>query len=142
MEPVTALKTLHIAALTLLLLSILLLASGVIKVRLEGDATIQMRLLKRPLLFFWLLMAVCLAILPFSGWWLVHTVGLSLGQTWVLGSSVLYTVGLFSWVWLVTRLNRLRLGGTTGRRGFTLALAVVSGVCFVVIAGLMGFKPA
>ncbi|SHN06163.1 Uncharacterized membrane protein [Pseudomonas asturiensis] len=142
MEPVTALKTLHIAALTLLLLSILLLASGVIKVRLEGDATIQMRLLKRPLLFFWLLMAVCLAILPFSGWWLVHTVGLSLGQTWVLGSSVLYTVGLFSWVWLVTRLNRLRLGGTAGRRGFTLALAVVSGVCFVVIAGLMGFKPA
>lgn len=142
MEPVTAVKTLHIAALTLLLLSILLLASGVIKVRLEGDATIQTRLLKRPLLFFWLLMAVCLAILPFSGWWLVHTVGLSLGQTWVLGSSVLYTVGLFSWVWLVTRLNRLRLGGTTGRRGFTLALAVVSGVCFVVIAGLMGFKPA
>ncbi|MBC3957970.1 DUF2269 family protein [Pseudomonas triticifolii] len=142
MEPVTALKTLHIAAITLLLLSILLLASGVIKVRLEGDATIQTRLLKRPLLFFWLLMALCLAILPFSGWWLVHTVGLSLGQTWVLGSSVLYTVGLFSWVWLVARLNRLRLGSKTDRRSFTLALAVVSGVCFVVIAGLMGFKPA
>uniref|UniRef100_UPI000F024A84 DUF2269 family protein n=1 Tax=Pseudomonas viridiflava TaxID=33069 RepID=UPI000F024A84 len=101
MEPVTALKTLHIAAITLLLLSVLVLASGVIKVRLEGDATIQTRLLKRPLLFFWLLMAVCLAILPFSGWWLVHSIGLSLGQTWVLGSSVLYAVSLFSWVWLV-----------------------------------------
>ncbi|MCQ9395254.1 DUF2269 family protein [Pseudomonas viridiflava] len=142
MEPVTALKTLHIAAITLLLLSVLVLASGVIKVRLEGDATIQTRLLKRPLLFFWLLMAVCLAILPFSGWWLVHSIGLSLGQTWVLGSSVLYTVGLFSWVWLVARLNRLRLGARTDRRGFTLALAIVSVVCFVVIAGLTGFKPA
>ncbi|QXG47942.1 DUF2269 family protein [Pseudomonas viridiflava] len=142
MEPVTALKTLHIAAITLLLLSVLVLASGVIKVRLEGDATIQTRLLKRPLLFFWLLMAVCLAILPFSGWWLVNSIGLSLGQTWVLGSSVLYTVGLFSWAWLVARLNRLRLGARTDRRGFTLALAIISVVCFVVIAGLMGFKPA
>ncbi|WP_122762631.1 DUF2269 family protein, partial [Pseudomonas viridiflava] len=78
----------------------------------------------------------------FSGWWLVHSIGLSLGQTWVLGSSVLYAVGLFSWVWLVARLNRLRLGARTDRRGFTLALAIVSVVCFVVIAGLTGFKPA
>lgn len=57
MEPITALNTLHIAAITLLLISALVLASGVIKVRLEGDATIQNRLLMRPLVFFWVLMA-------------------------------------------------------------------------------------
>lgn len=142
MESLTALKTLHIVAMTLLLLSGLVLFSGVLKVRLEGDATIQNRLLKRPLLFFWIAMAVCLAILPFTGWWLVHLVGLSLGQTWVLGSSLLYTLGLVSWVWLVIRLSRLRLGSKGSRRGFTLALAIISAVCFVVIAGLMGFKPA
>jgi uncharacterized membrane protein len=142
MEPMIALKTLHITAITLLLLSVLVLASGVIKVRLEGDSTIQKRLLKRPLLFFWLIMALCLAILPFSGWWLVHQSGWSLGQTWVLGSSLLYTLGLFSWVWLVLRLNRLRLGGAPQRRSVTLALAIISVVCFVAIAGLMGFKPA
>ncbi|MCD5997021.1 DUF2269 family protein [Pseudomonas sp. CDFA 602] len=142
MESLTALKTLHIVAMTLLLFSGLVLVSGVVKVRLEGDATIQNRLLKRPLLFFWIAMAVCLAILPFTGWWLVHLVGLSLGQTWVLGSSLLYTLGLFSWVWLVVRLNRVRSGVAARSRGFTVALAVISGVCFVVIAGLMGFKPA
>ncbi|WP_439850164.1 DUF2269 family protein [Pseudomonas syringae] len=142
MQSITALNTLHIAAITLLLISVLVLASGVIKVRLEGDATIQNRLLKRPLVFFWVLMAVCLATLPFSGWWLVHLEGLSLGQAWVLGSSVLYTVGLCSWGWLVVRLNRLRLGVTRNKRGFTVALSVISVVCFVVMAGLMGFKPA
>ncbi|KPB72570.1 DUF2269 family protein [Pseudomonas cannabina] len=142
MESITALTTLHIAAITLLLISALVLASGVIKVRLEGDATIQHRLLKRPLVFFWALMVVCLATLPFSGWWLVHLKGLSLGQTWVLGSSVLYTVGLCSWVWLVVRLNRLRLGTVKSKRGFTLALSVISALCFVALAGLMGFKPA
>ncbi|SDW91250.1 Predicted integral membrane protein [Pseudomonas syringae] len=139
MESIT---TLHIAAITLLLISFLVLASGVIKVRLEGDATVQRRLLKRPLVFFWALMAMCLATLPFSGWWLVHLKGLSLGQTWVLASSVLYTVGLCSWVWLVVRLNRLRLGTVKSKRGFTLALSVISALCFVTMAGLMGFKPA
>ncbi|RRV04993.1 DUF2269 family protein [Pseudomonas sp. v388] len=142
MEYVTALNTLHIAAMVLLLLSGLSLAGGFIKVRLEGDTKVQNRLLYRPLLFAWVLMAVCLAILPFSGWWLVHLTGLSLGQTWVLGSSLIYTVAIFSWVWLVIRLNRLRIGATTGNARFTLALAVVSAVCFVAMAGLMGFKPA
>ncbi|KTB79996.1 DUF2269 family protein [Pseudomonas syringae] len=142
MEPITTLNTLHIVAIALLLISALVLASGVIKVRLEGDTTVQNRMLKRPLLFFWVLMAVCLATLPFSGWWLVHLKGLSLGQTWVLGSSVLYTLGLCSWVWLVARLNRLRLGAQGGKRGFTLALTVISLVCFVAMAGLTGFKPA
>ncbi|KPC25200.1 Uncharacterized protein ABJ99_2347 [Pseudomonas syringae pv. cilantro] len=142
MESITALTTLHIAAITLLLISALVLASGVVKVRLEGDTTIQNRLLKRPLVFFWALMAVCMATLPLSGWWLVHLKGLSLGQTWVLGSSVLYTLGLCSWVWLVLRLNRLRLGTVKSKRGFTLALSVISALCFVAMAGLMGFKPA
>ncbi len=78
MEPITTLNTLHIVAIALLLISALVLASGVVKVRLEGDTTVQNRLLKRPLLFFWVLMALCLATLPFSGWWLVHLKGLSL----------------------------------------------------------------
>ncbi|KEZ71755.1 membrane protein, partial [Pseudomonas syringae pv. syringae FF5] len=53
MEPITTLNTLHIVATALLLISALVLASGVVKVRLEGDTTVQNRLLKRPLLFFW-----------------------------------------------------------------------------------------
>ncbi|MBN6717139.1 DUF2269 family protein [Pseudomonas capsici] len=131
MEYITALKTLHIAAITLWLLSALGLALRVIKTRAHD------RLLQRPALFAWLLMAVCLAVLPFSGWWLVHLLGLSLGQTWVLASSVLYVLGLFSWVWLVSRLV-----GKAGRLRFTLVLAIISAACFMAIAGLMVFKPA
>ncbi|WP_395569615.1 DUF2269 family protein, partial [Pseudomonas syringae group genomosp. 7] len=72
----------------MLLITAICLASCVGKVRLEGDTTVQKRLLKRPLLCFWVLMAVCLATLPFSGCWLVQLKGLSLGQTWVLVSCV------------------------------------------------------
>lgn len=142
MEYVTALKTLHVAAIVLLLLSGLSLAAGFIKVRLEGDTKVQNRLLYRPLLFAWILMAVCLAALPFSGWWLVHLTGLSLGQTWILASSLIYTVAIISWVWLVARLNRLRLCDASANTRFTLALAIISAICFVAIAGLMGFRPA
>ena len=131
MEYITALKTLHTAAITLWLLGALGLAFRVIKTRAHD------RLLQRPTLFVWLLMAVCLAVLPFSGWWLVHLLGLSLGQTWVLASSVLYVLGLFSWVWLVSR-----LAGKAGSLRFTLALAVITSACLIAIAGLMVFKPA
>ena len=78
--------------------------------------------------------------MPFTGWWLVHLTGWPLGQTWILGSSILYTVAALAWFWLVARLNRLRLGGG-GSLNFTLVLAVVSLVGFVAIAGLMGAKP-
>ena len=141
MEYITTLKTLHIVAITLLLLGGLGLATGFIKVRLEGDQGVQARMLQRPLSFVWLQMALCLAILPFSGWWLVHLQALSLGQLWILASSVIYTVAIFSWAWLVVRLDRLRRGKTGGGR-FTSALALVSALGFVAIAGLLLFRPA
>lgn len=141
MEYITALKTLHIVAIALLLLGGFGLATGFIKVRLEGDAGVQARMLQRPLSFVWMQMALCLAILPFTGWWLVHLQSLSLGQTWILASSVIYTVAIFSWAWLVVRLNRLRRG-EAGCGRFTLALAVLSALGFVAIAGLLVFRPA
>lgn len=142
MDLIIVLKTLHIAAITILLLSVLGLAGGFIKTRAGHEADAHTRFLQRPLLFAWILMAVSLVILPFTGWWLVHLVGMSLGQMWILASSLLYTLAIFSWVWLVTRLNRLRLGATTDNARFTWALAVVCAVCFVAIAGLLGLRPA
>ena len=141
MEYITALKTLHIVAIALLLLGGFGLATGFIKVRLEGDAGVQARMLQRPLSFVWMQMALCLAILPFTGWWLVHLQSLSLGQTWILASSVIYTVAIFSWAWLVARLNRLRRG-EGGDGWFTLALAVLSALGFLAIASLLIFRPA
>ena len=141
MEHFTALKTLHIVATVLFLICALGVAVWVIKGRRAGFADNHTRLLLRPRLFAWILMGLCLVIMPISGWWLAHLVGWSLGQTWILGSSLLYTVGALSWIWLMARLNRLRIEPGRGGLKFTLALAIVCVACFIAIAGLMGAKP-
>lgn len=141
MEHFTALKTLHVVATVLFLLSGLVLAGWLVKGRRAGDLTAQNRLVLRPWLFVWILMAVCLLVLPVSGWYLVHAAGWPLGQTWLLAASVLYIFASLSWVWLVARLNRLRRPVIVGNPRFTLALAIFSAVCFIAIAGLMGAKP-
>jgi uncharacterized membrane protein len=140
MEHLTTLKTLHIAATAILLLGALCLAVWTVRARRKGDSEAYAKLLRRPLVFVWLLMGLCLVSMPFTGWWLVHLVGWPLGQTWVLASSVLYTFGVFAVWWLLVRLNRLRKAERVGLR-FTLALALFSGVCLLSIAGLMGAKP-
>lgn len=141
MEPLIALKTAHVLATILLLGSALGLTVWVLRARRAGDRTVYGRLLARPLVFVWLLMGLCLLSMPFTGWWLVHLVGWPLGQTWLLGSSLLYTAGALAWFWLVARLNRLKTAPGAGKAGLTLALALFSGVCFIAIAGLMGAKP-
>ena len=141
MEMLTTLKTLHVLATVLLLGSALGLAIWVWRLRRQGDATVYSRVLQRPGLFGWLLLAIGLLSLPFSGWWMVHRVGWPLGQAWLLGSSVLYTLGALAWLWLMVRLNRLRRAKAASGLTFTLVLAVFSLVCFVAIAGLMGAKP-
>ncbi|MCX4220134.1 MULTISPECIES: DUF2269 family protein [unclassified Pseudomonas] len=140
METLTALKAAHMLATAVLLLGALGLGTGVWRARRNGDATAGSRTLQRPWLFVWLLIVLALVSMPFTGWWMVHLVGWPLGQTWILASSVLYTVAALAWFWLLVRLNRLRKApGGVGR--FSLGLALFGLVCFIAIAGLMGAKP-
>jgi uncharacterized membrane protein len=139
METLTALKVAHGVATVLLLISALGLAIWVWRTRRNGDATAPARTLQRPQVFIWLLMGLALLSMPFTGWWMVHLVGWPLGQTWLLASSVLYTVAALGWFWLLVRLNRLRKAPGNGK--FTFALALFSFVCLIAIAGLMGAKP-
>jgi uncharacterized membrane protein len=140
METLTALKTAHMVATVILLASALGLGIWVFIARRKGDATAGSRTLQSPRVFIWLLMGLALLSMPFTGWWMVHLVGWPLGQTWILASSVLYTVAALAWFWLLVRLNRLRKApGGVGR--FSFALALISLVCFIAIAGLMGAKP-
>ena len=140
MDTLTALKMAHTAATAIMFGCALGLAIWVWQARRSGDATAAARTLQRPRLFVWLLMGLALLSMPFTGWWMVHLVGWPLGQTWLLASSVLYTVAALGWFWLLVRLNKLRkASGGSGK--FTFALALFSFVCFVAIAGLMGAKP-
>ncbi|EJM28908.1 MULTISPECIES: DUF2269 family protein [Pseudomonas] len=140
METLTALKAAHMLATAVLLLGALGLGIWVWRARRNGDATAGSRTLQRPWLFVWLLIVLALVSMPFTGWWMVHLVGWPLGQTWILASSVLYTVAALAWFWLLVRLNRLRKApGGVGR--FSLGLALFGLVCFIAIAGLMGAKP-
>ena len=140
MDTLIALKMVHRVATVLLLAGALGLALWVWRTRRNGDATAPVRTLQRPWLFVWLLMGLALLSMPFTGWWMVHLVGWPLGQTWLLASSVLYAVTALSGFWLLARLNRQRTApGGSGR--FTFALALVSVVSLIAIAGLMGAKP-
>lgn len=136
METLLTLKVLHVAATVLLLACGVALAVLAWRKRSEGPAST----LRRPWLLAWCVMLVCILSMPFTGWWLVHLVGWPLGQSWLLGSSVIYTVATLCVFWLLARLNRLRLGSGGGSR-FTLALAIIGGVGFLSIAALMGAKP-
>nr|WP_180202255.1 DUF2269 family protein [Pseudomonas sp. SbOxS1]NYU01633.1 DUF2269 domain-containing protein [Pseudomonas sp. SbOxS1] len=140
METLTALKTAHMVATVVVLLCALGLGIWVWRTKRNGDATAASRTLQSPRVFIWLLMALALLSMPFTGWWMVHLVGWPLGQTWLLASSVLYTLAALAWFWLLVRLNKVRkTPGGVGK--FTFALALFSFVCFVAIAGLMGAKP-
>ena len=136
MDTLIALKTLHITALLAVLACAAGLAIWLVRGRRAGNLLTHEQLLQRPSLWAWLVMSVGLAILPFSGWWLVHGLGLSLGQSWILSSSLLYSLGIIAWAWLV-----LRLAGNTGKKRFTLALAAVAALCFIAMALLLVARP-
>ena len=141
METFTALKLLHGVSTFLLFVSALALLIVIIRRWRAGEKNLAGGALRRPWEFVWALMGLCLLALPVSGWFLVHMAGWPLSQLWLLAGSVLYLLGGLSWLWLVVRLNRLRLGRVARHPAFTLVLAVFCALCFITIAGLMGAKP-
>ena len=141
METFTALKLLHGAATLLLFVSAVTLLVVAIRRWRAGDKNLAGGVVQRPWSFVWALMGLCLLALPVSGWFLVHLAGWPLSQLWLLAGSSLYLVGGLSWLWLLVRLNRLRLGRVARHPGFTLGLAIFCTICFIAIAGLMGAKP-
>ncbi|AIR88633.1 DUF2269 family protein [Pseudomonas cremoricolorata] len=140
MDLLTTLKTVHIAANLLAVGSALGLGVWAWRARQQAGAAMAAGLLRGPLLAAWLLLVLSLLSMPFSGWWLVHLVGWPLGQAWLLASSTLYGVAAASTAWLLLRLYRQRRGASARPR-LTLALALFSALCFVLIAALMGAKP-
>jgi uncharacterized membrane protein len=144
MPSLTLLNTLHWLATAVLLGSAAAVAYRWWRGWRAGDAAALGQTLCGPWRLAWLLMGVSLLSFPVSGWWLVHASGWSLGQAWLLGASVLYTLGVLCWLWLLARVNRLRQAGqavSAGQRRLVLGLAIVGGVIAVATLALMVWKP-
>ena len=130
MDLLTELGHVHAVAMALSIGSALGLAcapGGVGRADHEGRSRRWLRVTS------WLVLLVSLAVLPFTGWWLVHLNGWTLGQAWVLGSSVLYTVALCGVIgWYLCRPTRV---------GTQRVLAVGLLGCCVAMAVLMVIGP-
>jgi uncharacterized membrane protein len=115
------------------------------------DSAALGRSLQRPWLFAWLLMALSLASLPFSGWWLAHLGAWPLGQLWMLGAELLYVLVWAFWLLAVRRVNRLRRAQVYSRaadkkdvvaqRKRAFIYGGASALCFAVILVLVAVKP-
>jgi len=120
-------------------------------VRAGDDSAALGRSLQRPWLFAWLLMALSLASLPFSGWWLAHLGAWPLGQLWMLGAELLYVLVWAFWLLAVRRVNRLRRAQVYSRaadkkdvvaqRKRAFIYGGASALCFAVILVLVAVKP-
>jgi len=144
METLTLLRLLHGVATVALLGSVIAVIWRAWRSWRGGDPLPFASTLQRPWLFAWVLMGISLLSFPVSGWWLVHTVGWPLGQTWILSAAVLYMLGAIAWLLLVGKVNGLRAaqGAVLAKKSRNvLIIAAVALVLLLVIIGLMVTKP-
>jgi uncharacterized membrane protein len=146
MEHYTLLKIVHSLFGILVLLGVLAHVAMLWKAVRGGDAAVLQRKLRRTRLISLPVLGVLALSLPISGWWLVDLAGLSLGQSWLLFSSILFGVLMLAGLLLAGRLAAWQALGATPASsrllGFTAAYAGVLVLLLLVIMGLMGAKPA
>ncbi|UFH49578.1 DUF2269 family protein [Pseudomonas sp. KNUC1026] len=146
MDTLITLKAFHIAATALLLASVAAVMWRSVSAWRAGDRRLFASSLDRPWYLAWVVMALCMVSFPVSGWWMVHTVGWPLGQTWLLGGACFYIVGALAWLWLLMRVRRLRAvpEGTepsVRHQRWVAILAVLALLALVVLLVLMTAKP-
>ena len=145
MDNYLLLKIAHSLPGILVLLGLLAHIFMLWKARRSGDAVVLQRKLRRTRLISLPLLGVLALSLPLSGWWLVDLVGYSLGQSWLLISSILFGVLMLVGLLLAGRLAAWQALGATPASsrllGFTAAYAGVLVLLLLAIMGLMGAKP-
>ncbi|QKZ07342.1 MULTISPECIES: DUF2269 family protein [Pseudomonas] len=148
METLSLLKMLHGIATALLLGSVAAVLFQTWRGWRAGNKSAFAQTLQRPWLYAWVLMGLSVASFPFTGWWMMHTVGWPLGQAWLLGGSVLYVVGVFGFLLLLRRTIRWRQAAAAynqvqvvRQRKLAAVFAGVSLVVLVAILVLMLAKP-
>jgi len=148
METLSLLKMLHGIATALLLGSVAAVLFQTWRGWRAGNKSAFAQTLQRPWLYAWVVMGLSVASFPFTGWWMMHTVGWPLGQAWLLGGSVLYVVGVFGFLLLLRRTIRWRQAAAAynqvqvvRQRKLATVFAGVSLVVLVAILVLMLAKP-
>lgn len=149
MESYSALKWAFFAAMLLFVVGAAAVALR--SVRAGGDSAVLGRSLQRPWVLAWVVMALSLASLPFSGWWLAHLGAWPLGQLWMLAAEVLYVLVWAFWLLALRRVNRLRRAqvysaaadkkDVAAQRRRAVIYSSVSALCFAVIVVLVAVKP-
>ena len=146
MEHYTLLKIVHSLFGILLLLGVLVHIARLWKAVRGGDAVVLQRKLRRTRLISLPVLGLLALSLPLSGWWLVDLAGLSLGQSWLLFSSILFGVLMLAGLLLAGRLSAWQALGdnpaSSRLLAFTAAYAGLILLLLLAIMGLMGAKPA
>ena len=147
MEHYQLLKFAHLIPAVLLLAGLVAHAFMLWKANRGGDAAVLTRKLRVTRLYSLPALGLLAVSLPVSGWWLVHTVGLSLGASWLLYSAILFALLMLFGLLLHGRLGAWQAAIATNAvtaklLRFTLAYAVLVFVLLLAIFALMGAKPA
>lgn len=146
MEHYQLLKYAHLIPAVLILAGFIAHAFMLWKADKSGDAAILTRKLRLTRLYSLPALGLLALSLPLSGWWLVHTVGLPLGASWLLYSAALFAVLVVLGLLLHGRLGawQAAAGGAVPVRllRFVVVYAALLLVLLLAIFALMGAKPA
>jgi uncharacterized membrane protein len=111
----------------------------------SGDAAVLQRKLQRTRMISLPLLGVLALSLPVTGWYMVNSAGVPLGQLWLLLSSGLYVLLMLLGLLLAGRLAAWQaLGATPASASLLRWTAVYAGLMVLLllaILGLMGAKP-
>lgn len=147
MEHYQLLKYAHLIPAVLLLAGCIAHVFMLWKAHRGGDAALLARKLRVTRLYSLPALGLLALSLPISGWWLVHTVGLALGASWLLFSAKLFGLLVLFGLLLHNRLGAWQKAVATGTVSarllrFVVAYAAVMLVLLLAIFALMGAKPA
>jgi len=147
MEHYQLLKYAHLIPAVLILTGFIAHIFMLWKANKSGDAAVLTRKLRVTRLYSLPALGLLTLSLPISGWWLVHTVGLSLGASWLLFSAKLFGLLILFGLLLHNRLGAWQLAVGNGvvptkLLRFVIAYGVLMLVLLLAIFALMGAKPA
>ena len=146
MEHYQLLKYAHLIPAVLILAGFIAHCFMLWKAHKGGDAAVLTRKLRVTRLYSLPALGVLALSLPVSGWWLVHTVGLPLGASWLLYSAILFALLMLFGLLLHGRLGawQAAVGGTVPVKllRFVIAYGVLMLILLLATFALMGAKPA